>query len=158
MFQTIERIFLRLLLGWALLSMTLGGIGLVGSSVSSTPRAGHAFLGALSLQFLIWGAINAALSGVALRGVARREAHPLPTDQELAQRERTIRILSLNIKLDLLWITIGVALLLLALVFPESMASLLGHGLGVVLQGGFLLLFDRLFARRLRGVLHVEDR
>jgi hypothetical protein len=156
-FQSIERIFLRLLLGWALLSIALGGVGLVGSSVSSDPQAGHAFLGAMGLQFLIWGAINAALAGLALRGVARRETRPLPWEDERAQRDRSVRILSLNAKLDLLWIAIGVALLLCAIPFANHAPTLLGHGVGVVLQGGFLLIFDRLFARRLRSVIDVKD-
>lgn len=157
MFHTVERIFLRMLLGWALLSMVLGGIGLLAHAVGSGTSRGEAFLGALALQFLAWGAINAALAGWALRQLARRERAPLPAERQLAERERSIRVLRLNAGLDLLWLAIGVALLLLPALLPDHAATLVGHGVGVVLQGGFLLLFDRLFARRLQPLLHVKD-
>lgn len=157
MFLVIERLFLRLLIGWALLSIALGGVGLVVGALGEARSGGEAFLGALSLQFLVWGLINATLAGLGLRQVARREDVPLPVENELARRERAVRVLRLNAGLDLLWLSIGVALLLLAWPLREQAATLVGHGVGVVLQGGFLLVFDRLFARRLRSVLHVKD-
>jgi hypothetical protein len=151
MFHAIERIFLRVLLVWALLSMVLGIVGLQ-SARADAPTEGQQFLGAFSMQFLIWGAIDAALAGLGLRGVARREASALPVDDEFRRRDRAIGVLRFNAKLDVLWIAIGAALLLLAIPFPGGRGPLLGHGLGVILQGGFLIVFDLVFARRLAAV------
>lgn len=157
MFSLIERIFLRLLLFWALASMVVGVVAVLPAWGKSDPPAGEVFAAALGAQFFIWGAIDAGLAGLGLRSVARAEATPHARDQELRRRDKVIRILQFNVKLDVLWVSIGVLLLVLAWIYPGGRASLLGHGTGVILQGGFLLIFDHLFARRLQAVRDVAE-
>jgi hypothetical protein len=75
---------------------------------------------------------------------------------EFRQARSLLKTLKFNHKLNLLWISIGVGLGALAIGSalrgsePAQVASLVGHCLGVLLQGGFLLLFDRRFEGGLR--------
>jgi hypothetical protein len=102
---------------------------------------------AFGLQCLVWGAIDGA---IALAGaVALRRAHARGAVDDPAraapERRRLRRLLWINAGLDVGYV--AVALLMLALWrTPEG----LGHGLGVAVQGGFLLGFDVVHARRLR--------
>ncbi|HMO27502.1 MAG TPA: hypothetical protein PKB10_14675 [Tepidisphaeraceae bacterium] len=157
MFRLIERIFLRLLLFWALASMIVGVLAVLPAWGKPDPPAGEVFAAALGVQFFIWGAIDAALAGFGLRNVARSEATPHSFDQELRRRDKIIRILRFNARLNIGWVSLGAILLLFAWFYPGARASLLGHGTGVVLQGGFLLIYDPLFARRLSAVRDVHE-
>jgi hypothetical protein len=149
----VERLFLRMLLVWGLLGIASGAAAMVPAWGKADPTAGEKFIAAVGSQFFIWGAIDALLAGLGLRGVGGRERKPLPVDEESLRREKARRTLRFNAKLDWVWIGGGVLLILLAVPFPGGAASLIGHGVGVIAQGGFLLLFDHLFARRLGAVI-----
>jgi hypothetical protein len=154
-FHWIERIFLRLLVVWGLFGMVSGAALVWPAWGVAEPKPGEAFAAAMGVQFFIWGAIDAALAGFGLRGIAKRELKPGPDADERARREKAVRFVRLNTKLDVGYVLIGVGLLVWAAfaATANGRAVLLGHGAGVIVQGGFLLLFDYLFARRLAAAV-----
>ncbi len=129
----------RQLGAWAVASLLVGGALVL--------LADGALARAFGLQFLVWGAID---GGIAIAGaIALRRAHArgAVADPERAppERRRLRRLLWINAGLDVGYL--AAALLVLALWrTPEGV----GHGLGVLAQGGFLLGFDVVHARRLR--------
>jgi hypothetical protein len=118
------------LLGWALLSLMMG----LGLLLTESPM-----LRAVGVQFVVWGAIDALIAAVGLRDRRRRMARGEAADrnQRLAFERHLRRLLRLNAGLDVAYLLIGLGLVLLWTT-PEG----LGHGTGVLIQGGFLLLFD----------------
>lgn len=131
----------RRLLAWSVVSVSAGVVLL--------------FLGPLwqgvGVEAIAWGAIDA---GIALIGgwVTRRRRAMLPDPSApdvLAREARTLRrIFWINAGLDVLYVTGGVAL---ALTFGAHDPFLRGNGWGIVVQGGFLFLFDLLHALGVPG-------
>ena len=123
------------LVAWALLSLASAAV--LWSIAGSAGAA--ATLHALALQFAVWGAIDGAIAGFGERDRRRRLARGEDRDTaaSVAFAARLRRLLRLNAALDVGYVAVGVALLL-AWRTPEG----LGHGLGVLIQGGFLLAFD----------------
>jgi hypothetical protein len=125
------------LAAWALLSLALAAVswwvaGGAGADVAATLRA-------VALQFAVWGAIDGAIAAFGERDRRRRlsRAEDRDAGASVAFAARLRRLLRLNAVLDVGYVAVGVALLL-AWRTPEG----LGHGLGVLIQGGFLLAFD----------------
>jgi len=125
------------LAAWALLSLALAVVlwwvaGRTGADVGATLRA-------LALQFAVWGAIDGAIAALGERDRRRRlsRAEDRDAGASAAFAARLRRLLRLNAALDVGYVAVGVALLL-AWRTPEG----LGHGMGVLIQGGFLLVFD----------------
>lgn len=124
------------LLGWSVPSMLIGG-GLL--------FTGLPLLHGIGVQALIWGAIDAALAVSGIVGAVRgSRAYPDETGT-IRKTMRLRRILRINTYLDVLYVAIGIALPLL---FGAD-AFLLGNGIGVVIQGLFLFVFDLVHAQRL---------
>lgn len=109
---------------WALLSCS------VGLALTVIPGFWRGF----GIQALAWGAIDlmiVAFGQLNLRRKRRRGAAP-----QLELRKFR-KILLINAGLDVLYILAGITVLLLA-----TSETARGHGWGVIVQGGFLLLFD----------------
>ena len=128
----------RQLTAWAVASVLLGGSLLV--------FADGAAARAFGLQFVVWGAIDGAIALAGAISLRRAYARGAPADPERAppERRRLRRLLWINAVLDVGYV--AAALLVLALWRTPEGA---GHGMGVLVQGGFLLAFDVLHARRL---------
>lgn len=111
--------------------------------------ANHLLRG-LAIQFFAWGVIDA---GIALFGAyASTKKQAQLKANELAETKETRwleRVLWINTALDVLYILGG-----LWLMQTKGAESLLwrGHGLGVVIQGGFLFFFDFFHALSLRNL------
>lgn len=125
------------LAAWALLSLASAAVlgwvaGRSGGDVGATLRA-------VAVQFAVWGAIDAAIAALGERDRRRRLARAEDHDASatLAFAARLRRLLRLNAALDVGYLAVGAALVL-AWRSPEG----LGHGIGVLIQGGFLLAFD----------------
>ena len=130
---------------WALASV------LVGAALLLTPERAFGTLApvafAFGLQCLIWGAIDGVIASIGARDLRRRRAAGEPQDVAATRTfgRRLRRLLRLNAGLDVVYVAVGLALLTLWRT-PEG----LGHGLGVVVQGGFLLVFDAWHGWRVR--------
>lgn len=141
---------------WGLLYWSVGSVA-VGLPLWLL-QTDRPFLGPVWAHFWIWGAIDLlfAIPGVlqARRADrAPRPDRPLPPDEhpELADAHQLLRTLQFSHKLNWLWVGTAAALLLSAAVVASL--PLAGHGTGVLIQGGFLFLFDRRFDRALRDAL-----
>lgn len=121
---------------WSLASVA-GAIAL-GAAAGAAPESAVT-LRALAWQFGLWGAIDGAIAAFGERDRRRRLARGEGADAGATRAfaARLRRLLRLNAALDVAYVAVGVALLL-AWRTPAG----LGHGLGVLVQGGFLLLFD----------------
>jgi hypothetical protein len=115
----------RLLL-WSAASMA-SGLPMVASD--------KPLLRGLGQQFLAWGAIDGAIA-LGGRWSTRRKAGHSADQGEVVKLQR---LLLINAGLDVLYITGGVAL---AMRRGREDPYWLGHGLGILAQGGFLLAFD----------------
>jgi hypothetical protein len=141
---------------WSISSIMAGLV--IAWSGRTQESASRAFLEALGVQSVIWGAINLVFAVLGLRQSARARRTPIDAasiDAELRERDGLVRTLRFNGKLNVLWVSIGIVLLVsagaAALRGSErpTVASLLGHATGVLVQGWFLLSFDRAFLRAL---------
>jgi hypothetical protein len=122
---------------WALLSVVAGG--LLAWTAAAVAGELAVTLRAIALQFVVWGVIDGAIAAFGERDRRRRIARGEASDPRATQAfgARLRRLLRLNAGLDLVYVAVGVALLV-AWRTPAG----LGHGLGVLVQGGFLLAFD----------------
>jgi len=104
------------------------------------------FLRGVGMQSLSWGGINAliALIGGGFTRI-RHANNPDPTAPEIVQRERRNlgAALWINAGLDVFYILGGIAL---ALTRGKRNPLMRGAGWGVVIQGGFLFVFDLVHA------------
>lgn len=130
-----HRVSVRLL-AWSVPSVVLGGIALL------LPAP---LLQGIGLQALIWGAIDAALAAAGLVAAARRRRSYPDEQQQVRDTLRLRRTLLVNAGLDVLYIAGGSAMIVLLRADP----FLLGNGIGVVIQGTFLLFFDLIHGLRL---------
>ena len=125
----------RRLLLWSALSAATGALLL-----TIDAPFWHGF----GLQALLWGAIDAAIALFGQRSAnKRRRTVPIGAETFAREARNLQRVLWINTGLDLLYIAGG---LLLALTLGARDPFAAGSGWGVVLQGGFLFLFDLLHA------------
>ncbi|MEM6561624.1 MAG: hypothetical protein AAF656_08485 [Planctomycetota bacterium] len=116
--------FSRILAGFSVMSIVVGA-----ALIATTD--GH--VDAFGWQFVIWGLIDLIFAGLGLRAKG-------PMDD--AERGKLIDALGFSIRvLNPIWL--GSAVILLAF-------GIWGHGLGVLVQGGFLTAFDPIFRASLR--------
>jgi len=138
-----QRSAMWILGAWAGVSMA-SGIGL-GVQNSNTPLrfAGYQNIG--------WGVVNAALAGVALIGIANQLAaldalsagkESMFLLKELGEEQNFSKVLLVNVGLDVGYMLVGGALMYAGRNGIERGDEFFGSGLGVVIQGAFLLVFD----------------
>lgn len=98
----------------------------------------HPTTAAFALQCAVWGAIDGAIALLGERDRRRRWA-AANADPAVSERFRVrlLRILWLAAISDVAYLAVGVGIL----AWVPTPAGL-GHGLGVLVQGGFLLAFD----------------
>lgn len=125
-----QKILSHRLLAWAVLSIFTGML--------LWPLQPTGFWHGFGVQCLIWGAVDGIIALLGLRGL--REKLESPPDFEVARGDasRLRKILWVNSALDVLYLSGG---LWIFLRFPAD-AWLQGTGAGILVQGGFLLLFD----------------
>ena len=134
------------LLVWSVVSVLAGGVAL--AALPPGESAGRKFWSAVAWQFLIWGAIDLAFAAVGVWQVRPSNATAAASD---AQAQKLLGALRFNGKLNWLWVASGVVLLAWGAVARST--SLLGHGVGVLVQGGFLFGYDRRFLAMLGGTV-----
>lgn len=100
------------------------------------------FLRGFGIQAIVWGLIDFAIAvGGSLLVTRRRKALADPQAKEAVQNEadKLRRLLRWMLPLDVIYVIVG---LVLILTWGRKDAWWLGTGLGVVVQGLFLLGFD----------------
>jgi hypothetical protein len=112
-------------------------------------QPGGQFWRAVGTQAIGWGAIDAIIAWFGQFSAQRKQARlPDPQSPTVVVKEtRNLRrLLWVNTVLDVFYITGG---LLLALTRGKTNRTWRGHGWGIIIQGGFLFLFDLYHALRL---------
>lgn len=129
----------RQLLVWSALSIVVGTALLFAAP----------FWRGVGVQALVWGVIDAAIAGFGLLTLQRKLKRPDANHPDVLSREaRNLRrLLLINAGLDVLYIVAGVVVLY---TFTTEFAR--GNGVGIIVQGGFLLLFDTFYAYRVGRV------
>lgn len=122
-----QRLLFQLSL-WSLLSIFWGGL----LTVLFPSGSFWASFGGMNA---VWGLINLIIASFGYYGVMKKMRTGLP-DEEL-ERQRLLRLLKVNTWLDVGYVAIGAGL-----AFWGKTPLLHGFGWGILLQGGFLLLFD----------------
>ena len=121
-----KKLSLRLII-WSGLSIAGGGLLLIFSTGSLAQGA--------AIQALAWGGIDAV---IALMGHLGSKKNDAPGEAG-KQRAKLKRALWINTALDLVYIAAGI---ILVTVWGRNSPAVRGHGIGVIIQGSFLLLFD----------------
>lgn len=109
---------------WGVGSVTLGAIQLF----SPNP-----FVKAFGLQNLVWGGIDGS---IAIFGHTQLQKLDWSSTTALEENLKFRRILLINALLDVLYLAIGY------LLWRKANVKWRGHGAGIMLQGGFLFVFD----------------
>lgn len=124
-------------LGW-LLAWGVGSI-VTGAGLATSRRQD---LRQIGLQAIVWGAIDAALALNGRRGARNsRQLNPSSEQRSSCQEAaRFQRIVAINAGLDVLYIAGGLRLAQTA----RRNTGRYGIGLGIVVQGAFLLIYDSL--------------
>lgn len=123
----------RRLLVWSVLSVALSTL---------TFFSANLFLRGLAIQFFAWGAIDAGIAIFGTRASAKKQAQIQDSERLVIEQKEARwleRILWINTGLDILYI-LGGFWLMQTKGLNEPLWR--GHGLGVVIQGGFLFFFD----------------
>ena len=131
----------RRLLVWSVFSVAFSTLTFF--SVNSLLRG-------LAIQFCVWGIIDAGIAIFGAYASAKKQAK-LQADELAETKEANWleRILWINTALDVLYILGG---LWLMQTWGTESPLWRGHGLGIVIQGGFLFFFDFFHAFSLRNL------
>jgi len=125
----LERAHLLRLILWGVASLVLGATLALFLRVRGDRSA---LLEHFAIQTAAWGAIEIALAANALRTLRLRD---------LAGATRLDRLLWLNVGLDVGYVLIGFTLLITGWQLGRRL-GLIGAGLGVVVQGGALVILE----------------
>ncbi|MDB5328731.1 MAG: hypothetical protein JWM57_4300 [Phycisphaerales bacterium] len=110
---------------------------------------------AIGWQFAIWGVIDLGFAGMGIAQsvkVSRTPPCPQAEADEFLGAEKLLRTLRLNHQFNTIYVLIGVALLVWAGLAHSP--ALLGHGAGVLIQGGFLFVFDLAYTHRFERLMY----
>lgn len=131
------------LLAWSALSVAISTLALF----SASP-----FLRGLCIQFFAWGIVDAAIAFFGAKASAKKRLKITGSDrgEKEAEESRWLeKVLWVNTGLDVLYVIGGVWLMQ---GWGAESPLWRGHGLGVVIQGGFLFFFDCFHAFALRNL------
>ncbi|NPV56510.1 MAG: alpha/beta fold hydrolase [Anaerolineae bacterium] len=129
-----QRILSLRLLVWSVASILAGMVLLA---------TGALFWRGFGLQALAWGVIDVLIGGLGLRAALARIDLPFDLNQQGKDARRLKTLLWVNTVLDVLYIALGWRL---ATTWSHGNPFWVGSGWGIVLQGGFLFVFDLLHA------------
>lgn len=129
MLKRFKKVLSKRLLLWGLLSIFISFIFLLFKKD---------FFKGLYIQFMLWGIIN---SIIALFGLLKEDKKFNITEDDYKKELVKIKnILKINAFLDIVYILIG---LIIILIFKSNI-YIIGHGIGIIIQGLFLFFFDLL--------------
>lgn len=137
-FEEIESALTGELAGWGLASTALGitlGLGTGGP------------LRRFGRQTAMWGIVDLAIAGVGRIVSSRRGT--LTQDEVRIQVARLRRLLWANAAADVVYVLGGTAIAVRGTSGRTTFGMGVGDGVAIVMQGGFLLLLDVTYARKL---------
>ncbi len=106
---------------------------------------GNGFWKGFGIQCFAWGFIDLLIATFGMINTFRKRKG-VYTEEKLFEESKKIRgILLINVALDVLYVSIG---LILVIMIGSKNSGWQGHGEGVILQGGFLFLFDLIHAQK----------
>lgn len=118
---------------WAVANLVAGGYGW--SQTTGQTKYFH------QMNFF-WNTVNLSIAGIALYSNLTTSFADLSTAQMLEKHTKTENLYLINAGLDVLYIGTGFLLKHLATQKPKRHDLLKGYGNSVILQGGFLFVFD----------------
>ncbi len=118
---------------WSLANISTGAVGW--SRTSGQQKYFHQ-------MNLFWNTVNLAIAGYGLYTNSLTNCSTIGFAEVFAKHQQTERILLINSFLDLGYIGAGLAMRYLSPKYPNRMEMLKGYGNSLILQGGFLLVFD----------------
>lgn len=127
----LDRAAMSVLLGWAALNITAGTTGHF-----TTRGDTQAFFQANAA----WNVVNLAIAGISLHGLFSTQPETWDMAMRLSEGQKMQKVLLFNAGLDVGYVMLGGLLLERGLRTDSSL--LRGWGRSLLLQGGFLLLFD----------------
>lgn len=89
-----------------------------------------------------WNVVNLGIAIGGYIGNQGKDIQNLNEEQTWKEQSKTLKIYGINAGLDLLYIGSGVALIGFSGKAPKAEQRLLGYGESLIVQGGFLLLYD----------------
>lgn len=119
---------------WSLLNLFTGGVVL---AISRSGSFWSAFWG----MNAAWSLVNLVIASFGLYGVTKKIRVGIANEEH--ERLHLLRLLKLNTFLDVGYVAVGIGM-----VVWGSIPLLQGFGLGIIVQGGFLTLFDLWHYRR----------
>jgi len=145
--RDVRRLHSQILTAWAVVSVVVGVVIWSGQTDDPLTR----FFVAVGMQFVIWGAIDLIFGLIGLQQARTADAIPVYSNQatgEIADAKKLAKTLIFSMKLNWIWLVIGLALIVWG-VSSNMNSSLLGNGVGVLVQGLFLFVFDKHFYSKL---------
>ena len=128
----LERAHLLQIIVWGGTSFLVGAMVL---AILAVRRTRSALLSNFAIQCVAWGAAEVALAGVRFQGVSHRDGAAAVTLD---------RLLWLNTGLDAGYVIVGVTLALTGWILGRR-PGLMGAGMGVIMHGLALFIFDLRF-------------
>ena len=129
----VNRTGMYILGGWALANITSGA-------------AGWALSEGSAMRFyqmnLFWNTVNLGIAGFALYTILGDAGNFMTSDEIIQEHLKLEKLYLINAGLDVLYIGAGFYLRHLSAQKPKRHDLFLGYGNSVLLQGGFLLVFD----------------
>ena len=132
MFKSIETEISFILTVWGISSM-IGGLNFL--------YFDNPFMDAVGFQFLIWGLIDALIA------LAPPFFRKIRGKRHIENLTKLKKILLINSVLDLGYIAIGIIIFIGIFNINEYN----GHGIGVIIQGSFLAIFDTYYAVKIKA-------
>ncbi len=130
---TTQNIGMYTLGGWAVANIATGAYGWANFSNDRQY---------FSQMNLMWNVVNLSIAGFALYNNSQLDFLSMSTDEMLSNHIKTEKILLVNSALDLGYIGTGFLLRYLSKSANKYPDLLRGYGNSLILQGGFLLVFD----------------
>lgn len=127
---------------WAMANMAAGAY------LWTTAAGDMKYFGQMNL---FWNVVNLSIAGFALWGNYTTDFSLMPGDELLARHLKTENLLLINSALDVGYIGAGFLLRYLSAKSVNRADLLKGYGSSVIMQGGFLLLFDLVMYGIMRG-------
>lgn len=129
----LNKINMYVLGGWAVGNIALGGV--MRSQTEGTRKYFHE-------MNMFWNLVNLGLAGGGLYAAYTTDPASLGMWESFQQQDRLERILLFNLALNFTYMTAGGYLIERSKTATNKPERLKGYGQSLILQGGFLLLFD----------------